>query len=454
MPALRSVFFCSECGNETPRWEGQCPHCRAWNSLVEQRATKVGRQPVPGARPEPARVIRIGDLAGGTVPRVETGIDELDFVLGGGLVTGSLVLIGGEPGIGKSTLLLQAAAGLEAAGRATLYVSGEESAAQVRMRAARLPRTADAVSFLAETAIDAILDRAADSAPAVLIIDSIQTVHAPDIEGAPGNVTQIRECAARLQRFAKGSGTIVLLVGHVTREGTVAGPRTLEHMVDTVIYFEDSGSLDHRLLRVTKNRFGSVDEIGVFRMTAAGLVAVDNPSQLFLRQRTGASGATVAAVLEGSRPLLVEVQALCARASYGAPQRVATGFDRQRLSLLLAVLEKRVGLAFGQLDVFVNVVGGIRLREPASDLAIAVALVSAALDRPVGERVAFVGEVGLGGELRGVPRMERRVAEAERQGFGSVFVPAASAPAASDANILVRGVDDLLAIVAEIFPAP
>jgi DNA repair protein RadA/Sms len=454
MPALRSVFFCNECGNETPRWEGQCPHCRAWNSLVEQRAPKAGRQGAAAARTEPARVLRIGDVAGGAVPRLETGIAELDFVLGGGLVAGSLVLIGGEPGIGKSTLLLQAAAGLEAASRPTLYVSGEESAAQVRMRAARLPRTADAVSFLGETAVDAILARAADVAPAVLIVDSIQTVHAPDIEGAPGNVTQIRECAARLQRFAKESGTIVLLVGHVTREGTVAGPRTLEHIVDTVIYFEDSGSLDHRLLRVTKNRFGSVDEIGVFRMTSAGLVAVDNPSQLFLRQRTGASGATVAVVLEGSRPLLVEVQALCTRASYGAPQRVATGFDRQRLSLLLAVLEKRVGVAFGQLDVFVNVVGGIRLREPASDLAIAIALVSAALDSPVGEHVAFIGEVGLGGELRGVPRMERRLAEAERQGFGTLYVPAAAAPAAPDARITVRGLEDLVAIVAEVFPRP
>src|SRR5690606_37405438 len=301
--------------------------------------------------------------------RWHTALDEFDFVVGGGIVTGSLVLVGGEPGIGKSTLLLQVAARLEAAGRSALYVSGEESAAQVRLRADRLGNGSGEVTCLAETELDAILEHAAARTPSVLFIDSIQTVYAPYLDSAPGNVTQVRECAARLQRFAKEAGVTVFLVGHVTKGGTVAGPKTLEHIVDTVLYFEGGAGLDSRVLRATKNRFGGVDEIGVFRMSPTGLVPVPNPSELFLGERTeGVSGSAVVATMEGTRPLLVEVQALCARASYATPQRVATGFDRQRLALLLAVLEKRAGFAFGQLDVFLNVVGGARLAEPAGDL--------------------------------------------------------------------------------------
>jgi DNA repair protein RadA/Sms len=458
MPTLRTVFFCTECGNESLRWQGQCPVCQAWNTLVEEPTQRTGRR---GGAASSARerstatsVVRIGDVPGAEVRRWRTNIDELDFVFGGGLVPGSIVLLGGEPGIGKSTLLLQAAARLEAANLRTLYISGEQSAAQVRMRADRLPESASTVAFLPETDVDAILEHATELRPDVLIVDSIQTVHAAGVEGAPGNVTQIRECAARLQRWAKDGGCVVLLVGHVTKEGAVAGPRTLEHLVDTVIYFEGSDTLDHRLLRATKNRFGGVDEIGVFRMTSGGLVPVENPSELFLRQRSAGSGAAVAAVMEGSRPLLVEVQALCARASYGAPQRATTGFDRQRLALLLAVLEKRVGIPFGQLDVFVNVVGGVRLKEPASDLAVAAALVSSSRDQPLPFDAVFLGEVGLGGELRLVGQVERRLIEAARQAFRIAYVPAAVAAARAPAGLEVRGLSDLSTVVGELFQLP
>jgi DNA repair protein RadA/Sms len=336
---------------------------------------------------------------------------------------------------------------LQAAGRDALYVSGEESAAQVRMRADRLAESAGAVTFLPETRLEAILEHAAGSAPAVLFIDSIQTVYTDDIEGTPGNVGQVRECAARLQRFAKESGAAVFLVGHVTKGGTVAGPKTLEHIVDTVLYFEGTGSLDHRVLRATKNRFGGVDEIGVFRMGASGLSPVDNPSALFLGERAEqASGAAVVATLEGTRPLLVEIQALCTKASYGAAQRVATGIDRQRLALLLAVLEKRAGLPFGQLDVFVNVVGGVRIAETASDLAVVAALASSVADRALPHDAVFIGEIGLSGELRAVAQMERRLAEAARMGFRRAFLPERAARLRMDGIELV-GIRDIAALL-------
>ncbi len=306
--------------------------------------------------------MRLREVKGAQGERWSTGLGEFDFVLGGGIVPGSVVLVGGEPGIGKSTLLLQVAARLEEQGHRTLYVSGEESPLQVRLRADRLGRQAGEVRVLPETELASILLRSVEAGPDVLLVDSIQTVYTPDLEGAPGNVGQVRECAARLQRFAKETGTSVFLVGHVTKGGGIAGPKTLEHIVDTVLYFEGTGSLDHRVLRATKNRFGGVDEIGVFQMTAEGLVPVGNPSELFLSDRAESrSGSAVVATMEGTRPLLVEVQALAARASYGAPQRVSTGFDHKRLALLLAVMEKRAGISFGQLDVFLNVVGGIRI---------------------------------------------------------------------------------------------
>jgi len=390
--------------------------------------------------------VRLRDVTGSELTRWTSGMQELDFVLGGGVVPGSMVLIGGEPGIGKSTLLLQLAAKLEAGGHPTLYVSGEESAFQVRMRADRLGNNADAVMVAAETNLESIIATAAAAPPAALIVDSIQTVFSVDLEGAPGNVGQVRECAARLMRFAKESGTAVFVVGHVTKGGGIAGPKTLEHIVDTVLYFEGEGSVDHRILRATKNRFGSVDEIGVFRMTSHGLDPVANPSELFVGERgPRASGSALTALIEGSRPLLVEVQALAAKSGYGTSQRVSTGFDGRRLALLLAVLEKRAGLPFGQLDVFLNVVGGIRINEPSADLAVAAALASTVHDRPLPPDSAFIGEVGLGGEVRPVSQTDRRIAEAANMGLSRIYVAKRGAvrpPNGTDVRG-VASVDDL-----------
>ncbi|HUG39045.1 MAG TPA: DNA repair protein RadA [Longimicrobiales bacterium] len=449
MAKTRTAFFCTECGNETARWQGQCPGCGEWNTLAEEprSPSRKGRGTGPaGDRGRAAAVpARLSTVEAGATARWSTAIRELDFVLGGGVVPGSLILLGGEPGIGKSTLLLQVAARLELTGHPTLYVSGEESAAQVRLRADRLGGGAGDVVFLAETGLSAIVERAAELKPDVLVVDSIQTTYADELDGAPGNVTQVRECAARLQRFAKETGTAVFLVGHVTKGGTVAGPRTLEHIVDTVLYFEGSRSLDHRVLRATKNRFGGVDEIGVFRMAVDGLEAVESPSELFLGERVeGVSGAAVVCTLEGTRPLLVEVQALCSPAAFGAPQRVTTGFDRQRLALLLAVLEKRAGVAFGAHDVFLNAVGGVRLAEPAADAGVAAALASGLLDRSIPPDAVFIGEIGLGGELRGVSQIERRLAEAERLGFRTAYVPSRTR-AVSDLDLVpVATVGELL----------
>ncbi|MFI5229923.1 MAG: DNA repair protein RadA, partial [Gemmatimonadales bacterium] len=369
-------------------------------------------------------------------------------VLGGGIVPGSMILVGGESGIGKSTLLLQVAARLEAEGHRTLYASGEESALQVKLRADRLGGGAGDVSLVAETNLETVLATTAASGPSVLVVDSIQTLFTADLEGAPGNVGQVRECAARLMRYAKESGTTVFVVGHVTKGGGIAGPKTLEHIVDTVLYFEGESTLDHRILRATKNRFGSVDEIGVFRMTEQGLEPVPNPSELFMGDRaTHASGSAVTCLLEGTRPLLVEIQALAAKAGFGTPQRVATGFDTRRLALLLAVLDKRAGLSFAQLDVFLNVVGGIRLAEPAGDLAVAVALASSVYDRPLPADAIFIGEVGLGGEVRTVSQADRRVAEAANMGMRRVYLAERGLPKRPPKGVDlvgVRTIQDLL----------
>jgi DNA repair protein RadA/Sms len=377
----------------------------------------------PSAHPP----IRLSAVEASEEHRWRTGLGEFDFVLGGGIVPGSLVLVGGEPGIGKSTLLLQAAARLERAGVRTLYASGEESPEQLRLRAMRLQEDAGAVSVVGETNLEGILHHAAVMGAQVVFVDSIQTTYTDELEGAPGNVGQVRECAARLMRFAKEAGPAVLLVGHVTKGGGIAGPRTLEHIVDTVLYFEGEATLDHRVLRAVKNRFGSVDEIGVFRMTGTGLEPVADPAAAFLAGRhSGVSGSAVTALMEGTRPVLVEVQALAAKAGFGTPQRVATGLDQRRLAVLLAVLERRGGLAVSALDVFVNVTGGVRLLEPSSDLAVLAALVSSVHDRPAPADALFLGEVGLGGEVRPVSGLERRLAEAQRQGFRRVFVSARS----------------------------
>jgi len=402
----RSVFRCTECGAERPKWTGRCEACGAWNSLVEEvvrkpRAAAHGGARGAGGGPEP---VRLDSIAADAMPRWRTGLAEFDYVLGGGIVPGSLVLVGGEPGIGKSTLLLQCAARLEAAGVPTLYASGEESPEQVRLRADRLQEPAGRVHVLAETVLERVIEKAAGLGARVVVVDSIQTAYTADLEGAPGNVGQVRECAARLMRFAKESGPAVLLVGHVTKGGGIAGPKTLEHIVDTVLYFEGEGTLDHRILRATKNRFGGVDEIGVFEMTAAGLLPVANPSAAFLAARhAGISGSAVTALMEGTRPLLVEIQALASRAGFGTPQRVSAGVDHRRLAVLLAVLERRASMPFGDLDVFVNVVGGVRLSEPSADLAVVAALISSVHNRALPDDALFLGEVGLGGEVRAVP---------------------------------------------------
>lgn len=372
--------------------------------------------------------------------RWRTGLAEFDYVLGGGLVPGSMTLIGGEPGIGKSTLLLQVAARLETEGKRLLYASGEESAGQLRLRASRLEEEAGPVHVVSDTILESILNAAEEVRADVLIIDSIQTVGTTTVESAPGSVTQVRECAAGLMRFAKESGTAVMVVGHVTKGGGIAGPKTLEHIVDTVLYFEGERTLDHRLLRATKNRFGSVDELGVFAMTGQGLIPVPDPSAVFLAARAeGTSGTAVTALMEGTRPVLVEVQALTAPAGYGTPQRVATGLDPKRLAVLLAILERRAGLSFSQLDVFVQVSAGVRLSEPGADLAVTAALISSLRQHPTPSDGLFLGEVGLGGEIRPVGASDRRLAEAAQQGFHQCF--ASSLLASGSSTVRVVGVD-------------
>ncbi len=462
-PKAKTVYLCTECGATYPKWAGRCDVCGEWNTLVEEIApARAAATTATGRRAGGAKTLaeggsiaatpRLREVQGSEARRWRTGLDELDFVLGGGLVPGSMVLVGGEPGIGKSTLLLQMAAKLHTAGHSALYVSGEESPLQVKLRADRLADGAGEVAFLAETNLETILATADATRPALMVVDSIQTVFTGDLEGAPGNVGQVRESAARLMRFAKESGVAVFVVGHVTKGGGIAGPKTLEHIVDTVLYFEGESSLDHRVLRATKNRFGSVDEIGVFRMSQEGLVPVENPSELFMGERSGdISGSAVTALLEGTRPVLVEIQGLAAKAGFGTPQRVATGLDARRLALLLAVLEKRAGISFATLDVFVNVVGGLRLQEPTGDLAVAAALASSVYDRPLPNDALFLGEVGLGGEVRAVSQTERRLAEAAKMGFASAYVAERAVPARPVRGIRAVGVKGIRELFDRLF---
>ncbi len=433
MARARSVYRCAECGHEHAKWVGRCEACGEWNSVseepeVRQAGRRAGGRSAPGrSRPLAPAPARLRDIATRPLERWRTQIDELDFALGGGIVPGSMTLIGGEPGIGKSTLLLQAAARLETGGRTVLYASGEESPDQMRLRAERLEEDAGPVHVLGETRLEAILDAAVTVKADLVVIDSIQTVYTETLESAPGNVGQVRECSGHLMRFAKETGTAVVVVGHVTKGGGIAGPKTLEHIVDTVLYFEGEATLDYRLLRATKNRFGSVDELGVFTMTGHGLVAVPNPSAMFLAARAdGISGSAVTALMEGTRPVLVEVQALAAKSGYGTPQRVATGLDPKRLAVLLAVLERRAQTSFAELDVFLQVTGGVRLSEPGADLAVAAALLSSLYNRPAPADVIFLGEIGLGGEIRPTAGVERRVQEAARLGFRRVYGSARS----------------------------
>jgi DNA repair protein RadA/Sms len=451
MAKAKSVYRCTECGHDHPKWAGRCEACGAWNAVAEEPISVVRPSATRGGRRAGAQVAgvmpaRLRDVATRPLERWRTGLPEFDFVLGGGIVPGSMILIGGEPGIGKSTLLLQAAARLETAGRTVLYASGEESPDQLRLRADRLAEDAGAVHVLGETRLEAIIGAAGALAADVVVIDSIQTVYTDTLESAPGNVGQVRECSGQLMRFAKESGSTVIVVGHVTKGGGIAGPKTLEHIVDTVLYFEGEVTLDYRLLRTTKNRFGSVDELGVFSMTERGLVPVPNPSAVFLAARaSGISGSAVTALMEGTRPVLVEVQALAAKSGYGTPQRVATGLDPKRLAVLLAVLERRAQTSFADLDVFVQVTAGVRVTEPGADLAVAAALVSSLLNRPAPGDVIFLGEIGLGGEIRPSGAVERRIAEAARLGFRRVFGSARGAPQV--AGVSVIGLDHVEQLV-------
>ncbi|HLG06285.1 MAG TPA: DNA repair protein RadA [Gemmatimonadales bacterium] len=448
MARTRSVYRCAECGHDHPKWVGRCEACGEWNSVAEE-PVPVRRTAAPPHRrtatPERRSAAPLSDLPASSLLRWTVGIPEFDFVLGGGIVPGSLALIGGEPGIGKSTLLLQAAARLRAAGRSVLYASGEESPEQIRIRADRLLEDAGPVLVLGETCLEAVLEAAGSSGAELLVLDSIQTVYTEALESAPGSVGQVRECAARLMRFAKESGTAVFVVGHVTKGGAIAGPKTLEHIADTVLYFEGESSLDYRLLRATKNRFGSVDELGVFQMTERGLQAVPNPSAVFLAARSAeTSGSAVTALMEGTRPVLVEVQALTARSGYGTPQRVATGIDPRRLAVLLAVLEMRGGSSFAELDVFVQVTGGVRLREPGADLAVAAALLSSLHNRPTPADALYLGEVGLGGEVRPVSALDRRLAEAQRLGFRTAFCSSRTATPPHRLTVPVAHITELV----------
>ncbi|MBI4277050.1 MAG: DNA repair protein RadA [Armatimonadetes bacterium] len=424
MDRTRVKFVCQNCGHETPKWLGRCPGCGEWNTIVEEVAVASGArgQAAASTSPAPLPLVEV-DVT--PEPRVPTGIGEMDRVLGGGIVPGSLVLLGGDPGIGKSTLLLQTCDRVARQGRTVLYVSGEESLQQTRLRAERLGVAAERLLVAAETDLNAIRDHIARVSPVLVVIDSIQTTFMPEIPSSPGSVGQVRECAGALLRVAKqAGGPAIILVGHVTKDGQIAGPRVLEHVVDAVLYFEGETYQTYRILRAVKNRFGSTNEIGVFEMVAAGLAEVANPSAVFLSQRPAAvPGSAVVCAMEGTRPLLVEVQALVASTVFGTPRRTASGVDYQRLVLLLAVLEKRAGLHLGMQDVYASVAGGVKVSEPAADLGIAVAIASSHRDRPADPEAVFIGEVGLGGEVRAVAQVGRRVAEAASLGFRRCVVP-------------------------------
>lgn len=425
MVKVKTKFLCNECGYESPKWYGKCPGCGAWNSMTEEIEKTVKTQGMNSglfhAKETPQSIINIES---GKEPRIQTGIGELNRVLGGGVVPGSLVLVGGDPGIGKSTLLLQTSHEMARTGLKVLYISGEESVRQTKLRAERLGALSPELFVLCESSMDAIEAAIETVQPDFLVIDSIQTVYLPEVTSAPGSVSQVRECTARFMRLAKGQGIATVLVGHVTKEGAIAGPRLLEHMVDCVLYFEGERHHSYRLLRAVKNRFGSTNEIGIFEMNEAGLTEVANPSELFLSERPlGVAGSTVVASMEGTRPILVELQALIAPTHFPSPRRMATGVDHQRMNLIIAVLEKRMGMFLQNQDAYVNLAGGVKLDEPAVDLAIAVSVASSFRDIPTKPHDVIFGEVGLTGEVRGVSRAEQRVKEAAKLGFKRVILP-------------------------------
>lgn len=428
MAKTRTIFFCSSCGASAPKWLGKCPHCNEWNTYQEeiiQKETAAEEKrkswaPKLGGRSESPKAVLLKEVKTGNTMRLITPDQELNRVLGGGIVPGSLVLIGGQPGIGKSTLLLQIAMKTPAR---ILYVSGEESEEQIKMRADRVAEFKSDCYILTETNTTKILQQAQELMPQMMIVDSIQTMSTPHLDAAPGGIAQVRECTAELLRFAKETNVPIFLVGHINKEGDIAGPKLLEHIVDCVLQFEGDRHNSYRILRTLKNRFGSTDEMGIYEMQSGGLREVSNPSELLLSQKDEElSGCAVAATMEGMRPMLIETQALVSKAVYGTPQRSATGFDMRRLSMLLAVLEKRCGYYFSMNDVFLNLAGGIRVEDPAIDLAIVVSLISSLVDVSIPTNVCFAGEVGLSGEIRAVQRVEQRIAEADRLGFKEIYV--------------------------------
>lgn len=424
--AKKSIFFCQNCGHEESKWLGQCPVCRQWNTFVEEKVTtaKAGGQM---KSLKEAEVVALSSVRTDIEERVRTGIGELDRVLGGGIVPGSLVLVGGDPGIGKSTLLLQVCQRLTEREQKLLYISGEESLKQIKLRADRMGTFTDNLLLLCETNIETIRGVIEREDPSLVVIDSIQTMYSEEVASAPGSVSQVREATNIFMQIAKGMGISIFIVGHVTKEGTVAGPRVLEHMVDTVLYFEGDRHASYRILRGVKNRFGSTNEIGVFEMRQDGLREVENPSEFMLNGRPeNASGSVVACSMEGTRPILLEIQALVCRSNFGMPRRTAAGTDYNRVNLLMAVLEKRLGLPLSNYDAYVNIAGGIRINEPAVDLGIVLALVSSYKNRPVPEDVLVFGEVGLSGEVRAVNMPEQRVSEAKKLGFQTCILPAVS----------------------------
>lgn len=436
MARFRKSYVCNACGGQTPKWQGQCPHCQEWNTLIETITEKNSLRLVPDDAVVRNQVLNLSEVEAADIPRFATGMAEFDRVLGGGLVQGGVVLLGGDPGIGKSTLLLQTLSRISSQLR-VLYVSGEESAQQVALRARRLALDVTAVDLLTETRLEIIESVLMSRRPQVAIIDSIQTIYTEALQSAPGSVAQVRECAARLTRFAKTTGTSIVLVGHVTKEGALAGPRILEHMVDTVLYFEGDTHSTFRLVRAFKNRFGAVNELGVFAMTEKGLREVNNPSALFLSHHgKQVPGSCVMATLEGTRPLLVEIQALVDESHTPSPRRLSVGLEQNRLAMLLAVLHRHAGIPCFDQDIFVNAVGGVRISEPGADLAVMLAIVSSLKNRVASERTVVFGEIGLAGEVRPVQRGQERIREAAKLGFTRAIIPKAN-----QAKQIIKGIE-------------
>ncbi len=420
---IKSMWFCSECGAESPKWEGRCPGCGQWNTMVEERvSTKSSRSVSAGRGTVKSKPQRVSEIQALNEPRIHMPSEELNRVLGGGLVAGSLVLIGGEPGIGKSTLVLQNILSIKS--KTILYVSGEESASQLKLRADRIGRMSDNCFIVCETSLDNIFNHIEEVQPQIVIVDSIQTIASDSIESAAGSVSQVRECSAQLLKYAKDSGVPVILIGHINKEGSIAGPKVLEHIVDAVLQFEGDRHYMYRILRSIKNRFGSTSEIGIYEMCQRGLREVTNPSEMLLSQsEEELSGVAVGVTLDGMRPFLIESQALVSTAAYGTPQRSVTGFDGKRMNMLLAVLEKRVGFKLVQKDVFLNIAGGLKVNDPALDLAVICAILSSNVDMVIDHGVCMTGEVGLSGEIRPVTRIEQRIMEAEKLGMNTIIIP-------------------------------